>query len=248
MFQSFISTTAAIVALTAVAGVQASMAPSYPSPGTVWTAGKPYTITWSDDNTSPSLAEGWTNFKIDFMTGDNDQQVFLENVASNLDATKIKDYTWTAPQVDPYSAVYFFMFTNSNSSSAWTTRFAIVAKDGDTPAAEPNQKQPNGDAIPWGTGKLANGASPAASSAAPASSSSAPASMSAGASSSGVAASGSSSAASSAAASSGDASSASSSASASASESSTTDSGVSALRVPALASAALIAAAGYVLA
>lgn len=44
------TTTAAATAVLAfiAAGVQATMAPTYPQPGTVWTAGKQYTITWSE--------------------------------------------------------------------------------------------------------------------------------------------------------------------------------------------------------
>ncbi|KAI8138160.1 hypothetical protein BJV82DRAFT_301409 [Fennellomyces sp. T-0311] len=182
IFKTLISTSAAIMAF--ASGIAATMAPNYPQPGTVWTAGKQYTITWADDGNSPSANESWTNFKIDFMTGDNINMVHLTNVASGLDASAISSYTWTAPQVDPYSAIYFLQFTNGEA--AWTTRFAIVAQDGDTPAKEPESTQPSGDAIPWGVGKLASGAaapaasspaasSPAASSPAPAETNSAPA-------------------------------------------------------------------------
>lgn len=47
IFKSLITTTAAIAAL--ASSVSAVIAPTYPSPGTVWTAGKEYTITWSMD-------------------------------------------------------------------------------------------------------------------------------------------------------------------------------------------------------
>ncbi|KAI9323671.1 hypothetical protein BX666DRAFT_1889237 [Dichotomocladium elegans] len=156
--------------ITALAAtVFATMAPSYPDPGTIWTAGKSYSILWADDGTAPSINQSWTSFKIDFMTGSNDNQTFLTNVATGLDGSKISSYTWTAPNVDPYAAVYFFMFTNAAGESAWTTRFGIVAKDGDTLAAEPEKTQPNGQAIPWGNGHLAS-ASAAATAAATSSS------------------------------------------------------------------------------
>ena len=67
-------------------GVFATMAPSYPDPGAIWTAGKQYNILWGkvtrtlcekrafvqnvdssrlgDDGKSPSVNESWTNFKI----------------------------------------------------------------------------------------------------------------------------------------------------------------------------------------
>ncbi|KAI9489445.1 hypothetical protein BDB00DRAFT_842944 [Zychaea mexicana] len=184
IFKSFISTSTAVMAF--VSGIAATMAPNYPGPGTIWTAGKQYTLTWADDGSSPSMNETWTNFKIDFMTGDNTNMVLLENVASGLDASTASSYTWTAPQVDPYSAVYFFQYTNDAGAAAWTTRFAIVAQDGDTPTAEPQQTQPGGEAIPWGTGKLASGvaASSSAASSPAVESSPAPASSSVAASSS----------------------------------------------------------------
>ncbi|KAI8060896.1 hypothetical protein BC940DRAFT_311090 [Gongronella butleri] len=176
---------------------EATMAPSYPSPGTTWKEGQQYTILWADDGTSPSIAQGWKSFKIDFMTGDNNNQTFLENVASNLDGTAISNYTWTAPAVNPHSAIYFFMFTNSAGQMAWTTRFGITGADGQL-TAPAHATQPTGEKIPWGTGALVAGgasnstASSAAASSAPASSSAA-ASGSASVSSSGSAAAASSS-------------------------------------------------------
>ena len=44
VFKSFITTSAAVMAF--VSGIAATMAPNYPQPGTVWTAGKQYQITW----------------------------------------------------------------------------------------------------------------------------------------------------------------------------------------------------------
>ncbi|CDH57083.1 predicted protein [Lichtheimia corymbifera JMRC:FSU:9682] len=137
------------------------MAPSYPDPGAIWTAGKQYQILWADDGKSPSVNESWTNFKIDFMTGDNANQTFLTNVAKGLDGSKTTSFTWTAPHVDPYSAIYFFMFTNAAGETAWTTRFGIVAKDGDTLVPEQEKTQSTGEKIPWGNGKLIDNANTA---------------------------------------------------------------------------------------
>ncbi|KAJ8658127.1 hypothetical protein O0I10_006134 [Lichtheimia ornata] len=254
IFNTLVTTTAAIAAL--ASSVSAVIAPSYPSPGTVWTAGKEYTITWKDDGQKPDLATAWTNFKIDFMTGDNLNQTVLTNVASDLDATKISSYKWTAPQVDPYSAVYFFMFTNDKGDSAWTTRFGIVAKDGDSLVPESEKTQPDGSDIPWGNGQLAGDASSSNNSSDAASSSAAPASSS-------VAASSSAAPASSSAASESASSSSSSGATESSSSSSSNDdktaaqkddatndeSGVAALRAPVVqAGLFVLAAAAYTLA
>ncbi|CAO3615616.1 unnamed protein product [Cunninghamella echinulata] len=159
MFSKLIIAATALLASSAI--VDANMAPSYPSPGIVWKAGQQYEILWGDDGQAPNMATGWKDFKIDFMTGDNIQQVFISNVATNLDATKATKYAWTAPEVAPYSAVYFFKFTNTAGESAWTTRFGISGADGQLVAPE-HATQPNGDKIPWGVGALANGGNAAA--------------------------------------------------------------------------------------
>ncbi|CDH49010.1 hypothetical protein RO3G_01770 [Lichtheimia corymbifera JMRC:FSU:9682] len=257
IFNTLVTTTAAIAAL--ASSVSAVIAPSYPSPGTVWTAGKEYTITWKDDGQKPDLQTAWTNFKIDFMTGDNLNQTVLTNVASGLDATKISSYKWTAPQVDPYSAVYFFMFTNDKGDSAWTTRFGIVAKDGDSLVPESEKTQPDGSDIPWGNGQLAGDASSsnnasdaASSSAAPASSSVAAASSSAAPASSSAASAASESASSSPSASSGASESSSSKddkTAAQKDDATNDESGVAALRAPVVqAGLFILAAAAYTLA
>ncbi|KAH8550373.1 hypothetical protein BGW37DRAFT_499068 [Umbelopsis sp. PMI_123] len=151
--------------------VSANMAPSEPAPGTIWTIGQSYAIQWADDGTSPSIATDWKKFKIDFMTGDNTNQIFLENVATGLDGTAATSYNWTCPNVDVHSAIYFFMFTSLTNATdmAWTTRFAIVGTDGvqSTPAnaAQPDGSTLNGQPIPWGVGHLINSTSASSSAA-----------------------------------------------------------------------------------
>ncbi|ORX58989.1 hypothetical protein DM01DRAFT_1381602 [Hesseltinella vesiculosa] len=191
MFNKLIVAATALLASTMV--VDATMAPSYPSPGTVWNTGQQYTITWADDGTAPSIASGWKNFKIDFMTGDNDNQTFLTNVASNLDGATLTSFTWTAPSVSPQSAIYFFMFSNNAGQMAWTTRFGIT-NDGKLVAPQ-FASQPNGAKIPWGNGQLASAVSntTASASASSAPSSSVAPSAASSAASSGAAASASSS-------------------------------------------------------
>jgi len=57
-------------------------------------------------------------------------------------------------QVSPNSAIYFYQFTSSSSTEKlWTTRFTITDEEANsTPPTETTQ--PNGDKIPWGTGKI----------------------------------------------------------------------------------------------
>lgn len=49
-----------------------------------------------------------------------------------------------------YSSIFLI---GSDGSYYWTTRFGIIKPGGEL-AAEPEKKQPNGDAIPWGNGEL----------------------------------------------------------------------------------------------
>ncbi|OAD08659.1 hypothetical protein MUCCIDRAFT_105626 [Mucor lusitanicus CBS 277.49] len=99
------------------------------------------------------MEKAWNKFKIDFMTGDNNSQKFLKNVARDLDARTVKSFNWTAPEVEPHAAVYFLMFTNEKGQNAWTTRFGIAGPDGKLVKPE-NAVQPDGAKIPWGVGKL----------------------------------------------------------------------------------------------
>ncbi|CAO3642595.1 unnamed protein product [Mucor fragilis] len=133
--------------------VHANMAPNYPEPGTIWKSGQSYEITWFNDKQSPPMEKSWNKFKIDFMTGDNNSQKFLKNVARGLDAKTVKSFNWTAPEVEPHAAVYFLMFTNEKGQNAWTTRFGIAGPDGKLVKPE-NAVQPDGAKIPWGVGKL----------------------------------------------------------------------------------------------
>lgn len=87
---------------------------------------------------------------VDLMSGSNDNMTRVTTVASGLDGTdsSLSPYTWTCPEVDPYSAIYFYQvrlrvyravhlvrapvltnmqLTNGANSqeSSWTTRFAV---------------------------------------------------------------------------------------------------------------------------
>ncbi|CAO3631386.1 unnamed protein product [Mucor hiemalis] len=90
------------------------------------------------------------------MTGDNNNQKFLTNVAKDLDGSSLSSFNWTAPEVEPHAAVYFLMFTNEKGQNAWTTRFGITGDDGKLVKPE-NAAQPDGAKIPWGVGKIVGG-------------------------------------------------------------------------------------------
>ncbi|KAG2175503.1 hypothetical protein INT43_001150, partial [Umbelopsis isabellina] len=144
----------------AVASASTPIAPSEPAPGTVWTIGQPGTIQWNSAPCNHVLNSvfDW----LDFMTGDNINQITLGNVATGLDGTTATTYSWTCPNVDIHSAIYFFMFTSTTNSSdmAWTTRFAITDSTGAL-TTPPNATQTDGEKIPWGVGHLLSGAASA---------------------------------------------------------------------------------------
>ncbi|KAJ4473327.1 hypothetical protein C8J55DRAFT_537101 [Lentinula edodes] len=134
--------------------VQADLVPDTPSTGT---AGSTCSITWAGDSSSSS---NWSDMAIEFMTGDNFDMVFLTTVATGLDGTKSGSYSWTCPEVNPYSAIYFYQFISpvESGNPVWTTRFAIASSSGET-TTPPNSTQPDGEAIPWGTGALVDASS-----------------------------------------------------------------------------------------
>ncbi len=51
------------------------------------------------------------------MSGSNDNMTRVTTVASGLDGTDSSrsPYTWTCPEVDPYSAVYFYQVNLTGS-------------------------------------------------------------------------------------------------------------------------------------
>lgn len=122
--------------------------PNVPGPGDVYKEGGDCLIEWDADTTGK-----WTNMLIELKTGDNYQMVALKAITT-IDGTKQTKFTYPCPDVSPNSAIYFYEFSsNSSTQKYWTTRFTIADKDGNT--TPPSQKsQPNGDAIPWGTGSL----------------------------------------------------------------------------------------------
>ncbi|KAG1404217.1 hypothetical protein G6F60_004495 [Rhizopus arrhizus] len=139
-----------VVAALAATIADAAIAPSYPQPGTVQVVGQSYDITWTFDGKDANQT-----YQIDFMTGSNTQQTVLKTIATDVPANRLK-YSFVAPAVHPYSAIYFFMFTGSNGDQEWTTRFGIVPNANTNLTAEPESTQPDGQAIPWGNGTLAS--------------------------------------------------------------------------------------------
>ncbi|KAI9276101.1 hypothetical protein BY458DRAFT_539285 [Sporodiniella umbellata] len=135
---------------------EAAVAPSYPSPGTIQVQGQTYDITWTFDGKNPNQT-----YKIDFMTGSNTAQKVLKTIAKDVPANSLK-YSFTAPEVSPNAAIYFFMFTGSDGDTAWTTRFGIVPSANAKLTTEPESTQPGGEKIPWGVGQLAGSNSSAA--------------------------------------------------------------------------------------
>ncbi|KAG8928918.1 hypothetical protein FRC02_006223 [Tulasnella sp. 418] len=151
-------------------GFHASVVPSYPGPGLVFKQGSQCEIQWTPDPTGQ-----WNKMSIDLMTGSNDAMTVVTNVVRGLDGSDptLSPYTWTCPDVDPYSSIYFYQFTRDKNAAkndaaeglvnetdgpdmpAWTTRFTIASANGTTVAPQ-HTAQSGGEPVPWGVGKLRN--------------------------------------------------------------------------------------------
>ncbi|KAL1722503.1 hypothetical protein EV715DRAFT_270482 [Schizophyllum commune] len=133
--------------------------PTAPGPGDVFAAGGNCTIQWAVDQSG-----SWNNVTIDLMSGSNSNMSFVANVASGLDGTDASNtpFNWTCPDVDPYSDIYFYQFTNGEDKmdAKWTTRFTISSSSGEVDPPE-NPTQPDGSQIPWGVGHVSNSTSQA---------------------------------------------------------------------------------------
>ncbi|CBQ68114.1 conserved hypothetical protein [Sporisorium reilianum SRZ2] len=164
---------AALIALASVSSVvgmpnharrqsSSSGAATAPSPLTpsMTNEGSPLLIQW-DTTTSQT----WKSMEIKLMTGSNQNMTELYTVATGVDGTSsgAGKLLWTAPNVSPNSAIYFFQFTHGGQDPTWTTRFAIADTTGGV-TSPPYAKQPEGPAIPWGQGRIVSGAVAAASS------------------------------------------------------------------------------------
>lgn len=139
-----------IATLTAFA-VRADVTPTEPGPRTTCRQGQKCRTAWKGDTNGKSA-----NMAIELMTGDNFNMVHLTTVATGLDGNRDGSLQFDGLEVNPFSAVYFLQFSSPQSSNfTWTTRFAIADLDGKT-VPPPEDKQPNGERVPWGTGHLVN--------------------------------------------------------------------------------------------
>ncbi|KAH8113281.1 hypothetical protein DFH11DRAFT_1856924 [Phellopilus nigrolimitatus] len=148
------STVFAFIAAYGILPAQAQLKPTAPGPNETFTAGSPCGVAWTPDSTGT-----WTNVTIDLMSGSNSNMSLVTNVATALDGTNksLTPYSWTCPDVDPYSTIYFYQFTNGadTSTRTWTMRFTISSLSNETNPPE-NSQQPNGDPVPWGIGHLSS--------------------------------------------------------------------------------------------
>ncbi|WVQ71360.1 hypothetical protein IAR50_000888 [Cryptococcus sp. DSM 104548] len=199
----------------ATLAANAIITPTSPDGSTSVKVGDSIEALWTVDS-----VDDWTNVEIQLMTGSNLAMEALATVATGIDGTSASSYTFTAPDVSPYSKIYFLQFTNGGDMSnvTWTTRFTIAGSDGST--TDPTNTT---ESVQWGTGTLLSAVSNSTSSST-AAAGSASSSDSASASAATDVASASSESSSSSAASSGGSSSAGSSTTASAASSSSTSS------------------------
>lgn len=139
-----------ILASTTAMFVHADPDPTSPGPGDVFIEGQACSINWNPDTTGV-----WKTMIIQLKTGDNFDMVNLTTVGTvdGTDPTKAS-FSYPCPQVTPHSPIYFYQFSSpASTNSVWTGRFTIT--DSSTDIVPPAQStQPDGEAIPWGTGQL----------------------------------------------------------------------------------------------
>lgn len=143
--RSAFSTLFLSIALVALADVT----PTDPSPGQVFQAGAACAIAWNPDTTGT-----WKTLNIELMTGDNNNMIHLTTVGTVDGTASPGTFSFPCPAVTPAAPIYFYQFSSpAATDKQWTGRFTITSVAGQTVPA-PNQVQPDGQAIPWGTGAL----------------------------------------------------------------------------------------------
>ncbi|CAA7265211.1 unnamed protein product [Cyclocybe aegerita] len=142
----------AFLALAAPLLARGDVTPSEPGPGDIFNAGSTCHIVWQGDTESDTI---WKDMAIQLMTGSNLGMVHITTVATNQDGTVDGRFEYPCPEVDPYSAIYFYQFSSPQTAvKTWTTRFTIASPTGaTTPPANATQPGSN-DPIPWGIGNL----------------------------------------------------------------------------------------------
>lgn len=83
----------------------AGVVPSEPTPDTVYKVGDSISVTWSAN--SAENAQTWDNMTVSLMTGSNLEMVKLIDVGTEIDGTTTYNFTFSAPDVTPYSNIYF---------------------------------------------------------------------------------------------------------------------------------------------
>jgi len=152
MVSSALLSLALLAASALVPGVAATVFPTAPVQGTIYTEGQTCHIAWLGDTTSTTT---WAGMSIQLMTGQNLNMVQLEVIASNLDGTQDGSFDHTCPDVSLNAPIYFYRFTSAGSSGNpnYSARFTIAGTDGSTePAPETDSA-----GVQWGTGEIVSG-------------------------------------------------------------------------------------------
>ncbi|KAA1466417.1 hypothetical protein DENSPDRAFT_755397, partial [Dentipellis sp. KUC8613] len=138
-----------ITLLSVASLVACDFMPTSPGPGDAFVSGTDCVLKWDADTSGL-----WKNMTIQLMSGSNVNMTLVSGVAEGVDATNesVSPFSWPCPNVDPFSTIYFYQFSNADAKK-WTTRFTITSPNGSY-TLPPEGQQPNGDKIPWGVGRL----------------------------------------------------------------------------------------------
>lgn len=147
MFSHLLTSAALLISLPAALG---QVSPTSPDSSTVVNVGDDIKALWTADSTGQ-----WKDVEIQLMTGGNFDMIPLGVLGQGIDGTSTTSFSAPAPDVSPYSKIYFLQFTNGGdmTTAMWSTRFTIAGADGSTEQPT-NTSNWNGEDVQWGTGSL----------------------------------------------------------------------------------------------
>ncbi|RIA95153.1 hypothetical protein C1645_817126 [Glomus cerebriforme] len=111
---------------------------------TICSSKKPCLLKWTEDGTSPKLAE-LPNVQINLMTGPNDNQIKVMDLGTVPPLVGKTVYN-ISPNLGPPGRYYFYKFT-AGTDEVWSGRFIIQDIQGTIPGFDPKTINAKGDVL-----------------------------------------------------------------------------------------------------
>ncbi|KII91691.1 hypothetical protein PLICRDRAFT_173503 [Plicaturopsis crispa FD-325 SS-3] len=119
--------TSVLVTLALSASAFATVSVTEPVLSTTWSGGQQATLSWKDDNTTPSLQSFGPSI-VSIYTGNRIQQTSLQTIASNVDVSTTASIQFTPnPSIGPNGADYFIRFESLSLKDATTPQYPALA-------------------------------------------------------------------------------------------------------------------------